>query len=109
MHHRSRDHHDENHESAVKANAIQASSPEHQQHIAAHPPEMHRQHGEHAEHDKHAGHSIALFRRKFWLSLILTIPTLVWGHMLQLHTISLSPWFINDLTDQSVRFIVTTL
>src|SRR5437867_2736106 len=36
----------------------------------------------HAGHDKHAGHSVAMFRDKFWLSLILTIPTLVWGHML---------------------------
>jgi len=40
-------------------------------------------HGEQAGHDKHAGHSIALFRRKFWISLVLTVPTLVWGHMLQ--------------------------
>ena len=34
-------------------------------------------------HDKHAGHSVEMFRRKFWLTLVLTIPTLVWGHMLQ--------------------------
>ena len=34
-------------------------------------------------HDKHAGHSVAMFRDKFWISLLLTIPTLVWGHMLQ--------------------------
>jgi P-type Cu2+ transporter len=40
-------------------------------------------HGKHAGHDKHAGHSIAMFRRKFWVSLVLTVPTLVWGHMLQ--------------------------
>ena len=33
-------------------------------------------------HDKHAGHSIAMFRDRFWLSFVLTIPTLVWGHML---------------------------
>ena len=33
-------------------------------------------------HDKHAGHSVAMFRDKFWLSLLLTIPTLIWGHML---------------------------
>ena len=33
-------------------------------------------------HDKHAGHSVAMFRDKFWLSLALTIPTLIWGHML---------------------------
>jgi Cu2+-exporting ATPase len=34
-------------------------------------------------HDKHAGHSTAAFRDKFWISLLLTIPTLIWGHMLQ--------------------------
>jgi Cu2+-exporting ATPase len=37
----------------------------------------------HIAHDKHAGHSPAMFRDKFWLSLLLTIPALVWGHMLQ--------------------------
>jgi Cu2+-exporting ATPase len=34
-------------------------------------------------HDKHAGHSVAAFRDKFWISALLTVPTLVWGHMLQ--------------------------
>jgi P-type Cu2+ transporter len=34
-------------------------------------------------HDAHAGHSVAMFRDKFWLSLLLTIPTLIWGHLLQ--------------------------
>ena len=38
--------------------------------------------GEHAGHDKHAGHSVEMFRQKFWVSLALTIPTLLWGHML---------------------------
>ncbi|HTK52302.1 MAG TPA: heavy metal translocating P-type ATPase, partial [Gemmatimonadaceae bacterium] len=38
---------------------------------------------EHAGHDKHAGHSVAMFRDKFWISLVLTLPTLVWGHMLE--------------------------
>ena len=37
----------------------------------------------HGGHDKHAGHSVAMFRDKFWISLLLTLPTLVWGHMLQ--------------------------
>lgn len=37
----------------------------------------------HEAHDAHAGHSVAMFREKFWLSLLLTVPTLVWGHMLQ--------------------------
>src|SRR5450759_1635229 len=30
-------------------------------------------------HDKHAGHSVAMFRDKFWLSLLLTIPVLIWS------------------------------
>ncbi|MBW3570384.1 MAG: heavy metal translocating P-type ATPase [Gemmatimonadetes bacterium] len=33
-------------------------------------------------HDKHAGHSPDMFRSKFWLSLALTLPTVIWGHML---------------------------
>lgn len=37
----------------------------------------------HGGHDRHAGHSVAMFRDKFWVSLLLTLPTLVWGHMLQ--------------------------
>ncbi len=43
----------------------------------------HGAHGAHGGHDKHAGHSVAMFRDKFWISLLLTIPTLIWGHMLQ--------------------------
>ena len=42
-----------------------------------HPPEH-----EHGGHDKHAGHSVAMFRRKFWVSLLLTIPAMVWGEMI---------------------------
>ncbi|HKP30425.1 MAG TPA: heavy metal translocating P-type ATPase [Gemmatimonadales bacterium] len=37
---------------------------------------------EHPAHDKHAGHSVEMFRTKFWISLALTIPTILWGHML---------------------------
>ena len=43
------------------------------------------EHGSHAAsgvHGKHAGHSVAMFRDKFWISLALTVPTLLWGHML---------------------------
>lgn len=46
-----------------------------------HPELAHTGHG--AGHDRHAGHSVELFRRKFWLTPALTLPTLVWGHMLQ--------------------------
>jgi Cu2+-exporting ATPase len=37
---------------------------------------------QHAAHDRHAGHSVAMFRTRFWVALVLTIPTVVWGHML---------------------------
>ncbi|MFF2051464.1 copper-translocating P-type ATPase [Leifsonia sp. NPDC058194] len=50
-------------------------------------------HGEHDHHDRedggghdhsgHSGHDPAMFRRKFWLTLVLTIPTLVFSHGLQ--------------------------
>lgn len=39
--------------------------------------------GEHAARDRHAGHSVAMFRTKFWVALALTIPALVWEPMLQ--------------------------
>src|SRR5205809_5346197 len=35
--------------------------------------------GGHASHDRHAGHSVAMFRDKFWLSFALTIPVVVWS------------------------------
>ncbi|MEO3926462.1 heavy metal translocating P-type ATPase [Micromonosporaceae bacterium B7E4] len=38
---------------------------------------MHQQHG----HDKHAGHDPEAFRRKFWLSLALTVPIVLTSHM----------------------------
>jgi len=32
-----------------------------------------------ASHEGHAGHSVAAFRDKFWLSLTLTIPVIFWS------------------------------
>jgi Cu2+-exporting ATPase len=40
-------------------------------------------HGGHGAHDKHAGHSVAMFRDRFWLSVLLTIPILIWSEMIQ--------------------------
>ena len=33
----------------------------------------------HASHDRHAGHSVAMFRDKFWWSFALTIPVVFWS------------------------------
>ena len=35
--------------------------------------------GAHGNHDRHAGHSVAMFRDKFWLSFALTIPVVMWS------------------------------
>lgn len=37
-------------------------------------------HHDHADHDKHAGHSPNMFKKKFWLSFILTIPVVLYSH-----------------------------
>ena len=34
-------------------------------------------------HDKHAGHSVAMFRDRFWLSLALTFPVVFFSEMIQ--------------------------
>ena len=48
------------------------------------------QHSGHQEHDKHAGHSVAMFKDKFWLSLLLTVPVLMYSEMIQ-HWLNFTP------------------
>jgi Cu2+-exporting ATPase len=43
----------------------------------------HAAHGGAAAHDRHEGHSVAMFRDKFWLSLVLTLPVVFWSTDLQ--------------------------
>lgn len=38
---------------------------------------------QHAGHDKHAGHSPDMFRDRFWLSLLLTVPVVYWSDHVQ--------------------------
>ncbi len=38
---------------------------------------------EHEGHDKHAGHSTAMFFRKFWISLLLTIPVVLYADVIE--------------------------
>jgi Cu2+-exporting ATPase len=37
----------------------------------------------HGAHDRHEGHSVAMFRDRFWLSLLLTIPVVIWSQDIQ--------------------------
>ncbi|KUK47571.1 MAG: ATPase P [Actinobacteria bacterium 66_15] len=44
----------------------------------------HEGHDEHGgAHDRHEGHSVAMFRDKFWLSFVLSVPAIVWSEMVQ--------------------------
>src|SRR5438309_11526907 len=42
-------------------------------------PAGHKMSDIHGSHDRHAGHSVAMFRDKFWLSLALAIPVVFWS------------------------------
>lgn len=42
-------------------------------------PEPGRGHEDHQRHDQHAGHSPGMFRDKFWLSFVLTVPVVYWS------------------------------
>ena len=58
----------------------------HQHHDAGPVAGPHDQHAPpaHAGHDRHEGHSVAMFRDRFWLSLLLTIPVVFWSHEVQM-------------------------
>lgn len=49
-------------------------------------------------HDKHEGHSPAMFKKKFWLSLVFTFPALVFSHTVQ-------GWFGLDWTLTGSEYI----
>jgi Cu2+-exporting ATPase len=71
-----------------EAEAVPASAPAHAAH-PVHAPAYHassREHMDreaHSSHDQHAGHSAEMFRRRFWWTLLLSIPTFVWAPMVQ--------------------------
>jgi P-type Cu2+ transporter len=46
-------------------------------------------HGAPGAHDRHEGHSVAMFRDRFWNTLLFSIPTVVWSGMVQ-HVVGFS-------------------
>lgn len=48
------------------------------------PESPHENHHARHDHDKHAGHSPDMFRSKFWISLILTLPVVFWAEHIQM-------------------------
>src|SRR5215218_6903891 len=49
---------------------------DHDEHPSGHAGHSGHDHGDHGDH-------AAIFRRKFWVSLVLTLPAVVYSHMLQ--------------------------
>ena len=73
---RAREHDHEGHAPAPPPDRAAAGSD-------AHPRSDPSTHAAHGAHDRHAGHSVEMFRDRFWITLALTIPTLVWRDMIQ--------------------------
>lgn len=61
---------------------------------------------EHHDHDKHAGHSVAMFRDKFWLSLLLTIPVILYSPSVQEWFGFTAPTFPGS---QYIPFVLSTI
>jgi len=61
---------------------------------------------EHQDHDKHTGHSVAMFKDKFWLSLLLTIPVLAYSEMIQHWFSFMPPSFIGSVY---IPFVFSTI
>lgn len=55
------------------------STPKHQEH-AHHDEHDHSEHGDHGGHGGHAGHA-EMFKNRFWLSLVLSIPVVIFSPM----------------------------
>ena len=77
-------HHQHSEHNAEHAQTAQGSHQAHEMHENHQNHASHRDHGEHGGHSgtDHSGHE-ALFRRKFWISLILSIPVLVFSETIQ--------------------------
>jgi Cu2+-exporting ATPase len=58
----------------------------------------HAGHGDHGDHGDHAGHHVEMFRRRFWWSLLLSLPVVVTSHMVM-------DWFGYELDIYGMEWI----
>ncbi|UDY37590.1 copper-translocating P-type ATPase [Dermatobacter hominis] len=73
---------DTDHHAALDGGLATAPAPDaHGDHRHADHGAGHAGHGAHGGHDEHAGHDPEMFRRRFWVSLLLTIPLVVTSEM----------------------------
>jgi Cu2+-exporting ATPase len=57
---------------------------EHQRQLADVRQDLHEARQQHSQHDKHAGHRPEIFKRRFFICLLLTLPVLYYAPMLQM-------------------------
>jgi Cu2+-exporting ATPase len=60
--------------------------------------EPHGGHGDHGGHGKHAGHHVEMFRRRFWVSLLLSLPVVATSHMVM-------DWFGYELDFTGIEWV----
>ena len=77
---------------------------DHGQHTS-HNHQNHHEHDHDGGHDKHHGHSIADFKKRFWASLVLTIPISYLSMMIQM----LFGYEINFTGDTLLLFLLSTI
>lgn len=61
---------------------VEAHQPPHHEHGRPGKPAAAAEHGDHARHGSHSGHEI-MFRNRFWVSLALSIPVLIFSPAIQ--------------------------
>lgn len=74
----------------------------HDQHVHHHDEHHEKVHN----HDKHAGHSVKMFKDKFWISLLLTIPVVIYSEMVQHWFGFMPPTFFGS---QYIPFVLSTI
>src|SRR5215217_4171210 len=52
--------------------------------------------GHGGEHDRHAGHTVGMFRNRFWISLVLSVPVVLYSEMLQMWLGFSMPQFVGS-------------
>jgi Cu2+-exporting ATPase len=63
-----------------------------------HADSTHAGHSDHGGHGAHAGHHVEMFRRRFWISLALTVPIVVTSHMVM-------DWFGYELDFAGIEWV----
>jgi hypothetical protein len=92
--------HDGHHDSGAAPHDGEIAATDHAQN--------HADHQQHGGHGKHAGHHVEQFRRRFWWSLLLTIPVVITSEMVM-------EWFgyeldFRGITGQSIsEYLITEI